>query len=239
MLVTSQHPTCCFEGKCTNLFGVVQPLTVVFLGVLLDFVNFKPLDYRAKITNIYFNTPSDPQDLGSLGLTMLTRECPFETRTSQNLWALAPQSHDIAEERRLMNAIYHITTRTAWAQALSAGSYCPPSLAAEGFVHCCRDDQLLRVANALYRSRSDLIVLVISPNQLGSVTLKDDCTESGEMFPHIYGAISCHAVKATVELHIQSDGTFGWPQPPAHATDAHLAAVATGSESQFSQAPGL
>jgi uncharacterized protein (DUF952 family) len=131
-----------------------------------------------------------------------------------------------------MNAIYHITTRSAWAMALPQGQYCHPSLQAEGFIHCARRDQTIGVANSLFRSRDDLIVLEINPEKL-KASLRDDCTASGEVFPHVYGAINTAAIENLIELNPQSDGTFSWPEYDPIVTNPSVYAAAAGTEGLF------
>lgn len=131
-----------------------------------------------------------------------------------------------------MNAIYHITTRSAWAMAQLQGEYCHPSLQAEGFIHCARQDQTIGVANALFRSREDIIVLEINPEKL-KVNVRDDCTASGEVYPHIYGAINTAAIENLIELTPAADGTFSWPLIEQNAANPAAFAVVAGSEAQF------
>lgn len=133
-----------------------------------------------------------------------------------------------------MDAIYHITTRTAWLKAVSSGSYTNPSLAAEGFIHCSRSEQVLTVANSLFRAREDIVLLKIAVDRLTS-PVQEDCTESGALYPHIYGPLNCNAVVEVLDLLPDAKGTFGWPadeaQPPA---EAGVGAIAAGSEAVFS-----
>lgn len=131
-----------------------------------------------------------------------------------------------------MDAIFHITTRRAWALAQAEGRYIPPSLAAEGFVHCSRKDQVLRVANALFRSQDDVLVLVINPEKLGTTPVRDDCTDSGEVFPHVYGPLQTSAIEDLIELETESDGTFDWPKQEEDTSPLppELLAVAAGYE---------
>jgi uncharacterized protein (DUF952 family) len=111
-----------------------------------------------------------------------------------------------------MSIIYHITTQSAWTHARALGTYAPPSLTAEGFVHCSRKEQVIRVANTLYRSREDLIVLAINITLLQDSQVREDCTESGEVFPHIYGPVPTQAIDHHINLEPCSDGTFDWPE---------------------------
>jgi uncharacterized protein (DUF952 family) len=132
-----------------------------------------------------------------------------------------------------MDAIYHITTRSAWLKAKAAGFYSPPSLEAEGFIHCSRSEQVLAVANALFRAREDIVLLKIALDRLNA-SVQEECTESGALYPHIYGPLNCDAVVDVSDLLPDAKGTFSWPlddiRPP---TDAGVGAVAAGSEAVF------
>ena len=57
--------------------------------------------------------------------------------------------------------IYHITTRSDWRTALTAGSYAAASLAAAGFIHCSTALQVVATANRLFKGRADLLLLCI------------------------------------------------------------------------------
>ena len=58
--------------------------------------------------------------------------------------------------------IYHITKRAAWEQSLTKGHYSASSLDSEGFIHCSTRDQVLGVAQDLFRGQSDLVLLCIN-----------------------------------------------------------------------------
>ena len=121
--------------------------------------------------------------------------------------------------------IYHITSRGLWQSAIESGEYSPPSLQAEGFIHCSRQDQLLAVANEFYRGQADLLLLGIDesklsaelrweapahPGPVGANHTKDDSA-----FPHIYGELNLEAVVATAEFREGAAG-FEWPPNLPH-----------------------
>lgn len=133
-----------------------------------------------------------------------------------------------------MDEIYHITTRNAWQKAASSGTYSHPSLAAEGFIHCSRCEQVMTVANTLFRAREDIVLLKIAVDRLAS-PVQEDCTESGALYPHVYGPLNCSAVVEVLDLLPDAQGTFSWPceetKPP---TESGVGAIAAGSEAVFS-----
>ena len=112
-----------------------------------------------------------------------------------------------------MSIIYHLASRAEWEAADSssknrAGEYRAGSLAEEGFIHCSEDEaQMLRVANRLFKGRTDLVVLDLSVDALTS-PLKRESSRSGEIYPHIYGPINTDAVVRVRSLIPDADGVF-------------------------------
>lgn len=111
--------------------------------------------------------------------------------------------------------ILHLCPRQFWESALKSGEYRPPSLEKEGFIHCSLEHQILGVANQFYRGVPDLVLLWIDPGKVESnIIFEGPPGESGELFPHIYGALNSEAVLSVEAFPIQEDGFFhSVPQP--------------------------
>ena len=62
-----------------------------------------------------------------------------------------PTGRDRAGGGGLMATIFHITTLREWEQAVQRGRHEAQSLATEGFIHCSGGDQVIRVANSIFR----------------------------------------------------------------------------------------
>ena len=115
--------------------------------------------------------------------------------------------------------IFHITSRTAWAEAQKRGDYRAEGFAKEGFNHCSTLAQVLPVANNFYKGQSGLILLEIEPTLLSSKLKWEAPTggtpppgvPTGDQFPHVYGPINLDAVVRIVELTSKPDGTFDLP----------------------------
>ena len=108
--------------------------------------------------------------------------------------------------------IVHICPKESWETAKLSGVYQPISLIQEGFIHCSRPNQVLRVANQFYREVPDLIILWIDPKKLVS-ELRWESAE-GELFPHVYGPINLESVISVVVFNSGPDGAFhDLPQP--------------------------
>jgi uncharacterized protein (DUF952 family) len=106
----------------------------------------------------------------------------------------------------MMDRIVHICLRKEWAESLKLGEYSAGSLALEGFIHCSRPEQVLRVANHYFPGTVDLVLLWIEVNKL-KVELRWEPSD-GEVFPHLYGPLNLEAVVAVVGFPPDPDGTF-------------------------------
>jgi uncharacterized protein (DUF952 family) len=103
--------------------------------------------------------------------------------------------------------IYHITSHTEWHEAQTRGEYIAPSLQTEGFIHCSTEKQVPHVANAFYRGRNDLVLLVIDEAKL-TPELKWEPPagppasgiSDADLFPHIFGSIALTAVADVLDF---------------------------------------
>ncbi|MFN8373456.1 MAG: DUF952 domain-containing protein [Anaerolineae bacterium] len=117
-----------------------------------------------------------------------------------------------------MALIYHITTRREWEQAQAAGEYRAESLATQGFIHNSTSEQVTRVANAIYRGQQGLVLLCIDRDKLNAeLRFEPPDTKvpahhyTGELFPHLYGALNTDAVVNVLDFPPNEDGTFALP----------------------------
>jgi len=110
-----------------------------------------------------------------------------------------------------VSEIFHITTRDGWEAALNNGSYAPRSLEQERFIHCSRRWQLADVANARYAGQQNLVVLCIDTDRVLPEIRSEDCFNTGERYPHIYGPLDPGAVTKVVGLSLNADGLFSVP----------------------------
>lgn len=108
--------------------------------------------------------------------------------------------------------IYHIAHRCIFNDQEVTGKYSVDSLGSEGFIHCCgNESDLLEVANHLFRSSEDLVVVRIATNALEAPVRWE--TAPGDpnikrLFPHIYGSINMEAVDGIYDLEIDGNGNF-------------------------------
>ncbi len=107
--------------------------------------------------------------------------------------------------------ILHIASREEWAAARALGEYRAGSLAGEGFIHCSTPSQVLGPADALFRGRTDLVLLVIDPARLRVPLVYEDSHGNGVLFPHLYGPLNLDAVTRVVPFPPGPDGRFALP----------------------------
>jgi uncharacterized protein (DUF952 family) len=88
--------------------------------------------------------------------------------------------------------LFHITTRAAWTEAVTAGSYRPASLVAEGFIHLSTEAQWPRSLARFFAGQDDLVLLAIDPARVAAEIRYEEA--HGESFPHLYGALDPAAV---------------------------------------------
>ena len=107
--------------------------------------------------------------------------------------------------------LYHIAPAADVERAARSGKYAPPSLAAEGFVHCSYAQQVGATAERFFRGQSNLLLLEIDPSRLEVPVVAERAANVGEVFPHVYGPLPMSAVLAIRELRCQADGSFDMP----------------------------
>lgn len=111
-----------------------------------------------------------------------------------------------------MDLILHITKRSNWEKAKSSGSYRGNTLESQGFIHCSRPNQVIRVANFLFRGQDDLILLCIDSKKVEAEIRIENLEGGDELFPHIYGSLNVEAVVRVVDFKPQTDGNFVLPK---------------------------
>ena len=94
----------------------------------------------------------------------------------------------------VMTPIIHLITESDWAAARKAGSWSPPSLKTEGFIHCSRPEQVAATVKRHFPGRTDLLMLTLDPARITAEIREEDSYSRGETFPHIYGPLNLDAV---------------------------------------------
>jgi uncharacterized protein (DUF952 family) len=108
--------------------------------------------------------------------------------------------------------IFHITSRKSWAAAEKYSVYYADSSLNEGFIHCSKVDQIMRVANSFFINQHDLVILEIDLSKLKSKLLWEPGTDKAdEVFPHIYGPLNLDAIVHVFEFEPGPQGMFSLP----------------------------
>jgi uncharacterized protein (DUF952 family) len=94
------------------------------------------------------------------------------------------------------DTVCHIVDRATWAAV--RGVYAPPSLAAEGFLHLSRPEQVAATVARLFAGVPDLVVLHVPAAALGDALRWEPV--DGDIFPHLYGPLDPSLVTAVVPL---------------------------------------
>ena len=105
-----------------------------------------------------------------------------------------------------MERIVHICRRGEWITAQDLGKYESESLTDEGYIHCSRPEQVLKVANAYFPKQVDLVLIWIDPQKL-TAELRWEVSD-GDIFPHVYGPLNLNAVVSTVDFLPDAEGNF-------------------------------
>lgn len=107
--------------------------------------------------------------------------------------------------------ILHIVKKETWDEVKKNGEYRGDTLAREGFTHCSKPDQIIAVANYMFRSVQGLILLVVDETKVTS-EIKYEDPGNNKLYPHIYGPLNIDAVIKTVDFPTNEDGTFSLPE---------------------------
>ena len=107
--------------------------------------------------------------------------------------------------------ILHICTKDIWEASKRVGSYTGDTLAAQGFIHCSTQEQVVEVANYLFKGRRDLVLLVIDEHKV-EPEIKYEDAGNGKLYPHIYGPLNTEAVINVVDFVPQTDDSFTLPE---------------------------
>jgi uncharacterized protein (DUF952 family) len=107
--------------------------------------------------------------------------------------------------------IYHMLPESEWSAVEGSDAYAPASLRNEGFIHFSESkEQLLRVANSLYRGGDQPWVILLVDETTLDAPLRWEGDQS-EKFPHLYGPLGLHSVVSVSPFPRREDGVFDAP----------------------------
>lgn len=102
---------------------------------------------------------------------------------------------------------YHVAPAAAWASLEPGVAIRPPSLAAEGFIHCTTGAaEMVATANRHYRDREGAFVVLTVDLDRVTAPWRYDSTDT--RYPHVYGELPYDSVVAVQPIPRAADGTF-------------------------------
>jgi len=107
--------------------------------------------------------------------------------------------------------LIHLCGSAEWDAAQAVGELRPPSLAGVGFVHLSTPQQVHLPANRLFAGRTDVVLLRLDPQRLGSPVLWEPGVPGDPqsmVFPHLYGPLPVDAVVAVATYQADAGGKF-------------------------------
>lgn len=111
-----------------------------------------------------------------------------------------------------MSAVaYKILTAAEWQILDTTGRFdgAPVDLA-DGYIHMSSADQVAETAAKHFAGQDDLILATVDLAALGDA-VKWEPSRGGQLFPHLYGALSRTAIITAVPLPLGTDGSHRFP----------------------------
>jgi uncharacterized protein (DUF952 family) len=111
-----------------------------------------------------------------------------------------------------VTTIYKICQRTAWEEAGAAGQYAGSDAdLRDRFIHFSTATQLPGTAAKHFAGLTDLMLIAVDGEALGHA-LKWEPSRGGELFPHLYAALSPSAVLWARPLADEIEGRRAFPE---------------------------
>lgn len=149
------------------------------------------------------------------GFTVVERSACSE-RAALATFLPSPQKEvlvaELAEDAARPARLVHLAARDEWEASRGRGAYLPAGWEQDGFIHLSALHQVLTPANRFYRSREDLVAVVVDAHLLGGAVVWEAGTGTLERFPHLYGTLTPDAVLGEVPFSPQPDGGFLLPE---------------------------
>lgn len=106
--------------------------------------------------------------------------------------------------------IFKIVPRAEW-EAQSGDYHGSTHDKADGFLHFSTAAQLPETLRLYYAGQDDLMLVAVDSAALGPALKWEHSASRNEDFPHLYGALSCDAMKWARPLLRKTDGSFNIP----------------------------
>lgn len=109
--------------------------------------------------------------------------------------------------------LFHIVRADLYEAVDADGEYLPEAYQRDGFIHCSYREQVVEVANHLYRGKDGLVLLEIRREALDSEVIDENLDGGEVLFPHLYGPLPTSAVVVVHPFPPCPDGSFELPAP--------------------------
>ncbi|HEY1876870.1 MAG TPA: DUF952 domain-containing protein [Rhizomicrobium sp.] len=106
--------------------------------------------------------------------------------------------------------IFKIVPRAEW-EASSGDYHGSAHDQADGFLHFSTAAQLPETLRRYYADKIDLILVAVDPKALSAALKWEYSPSRGEDFPHLYGQLSCDAMKWARPITKDAMGRFVLP----------------------------
>jgi uncharacterized protein (DUF952 family) len=114
-----------------------------------------------------------------------------------------------------MSRLYKIVDASTWEAAIRAGTFVGAGVDLEdGYIHLSTAAQAAETARLHFPGREGLLLIAIEAQALGEA-LKWEPSRGGDLFPHLYAALS---PELAVEARPLALNAQGWPDPGALAS---------------------
>lgn len=100
--------------------------------------------------------------------------------------------------------IFHIVSPKDWEEGTQEGVFRTTTLEKEGFIHCCKEDQIHFVQRNWFLSQNMLLLISIDTDKLDNPPVFEKSEANEDAFPHIYGPINLDAVVDIQPLNEES-----------------------------------
>ncbi len=107
--------------------------------------------------------------------------------------------------------IYKIVSKNDWAAAEAMGIFKGVSIdLADGYIHFSTAGQARQTAALHFAGEENLVLVAVATDVLADA-LKWEPSRGGELFPHLYGALSMQAVISVHDLPLDDRGLHIFP----------------------------
>jgi uncharacterized protein (DUF952 family) len=111
-----------------------------------------------------------------------------------------------------MTTIYKICSAELWREAQRAGLFRGAPLdQRDGFIHFSSAGQVAETAAKHFAGAIDQVLVAVEGGSMGEA-LKWEPSRGGDLFPHLYGALSLDAVLWVKPLPLGADGRHIFPE---------------------------